>query len=163
MSTALELVYEYRRLMGKCWAGSGLSMDEIEAVEAIEGLFAGGASPLTGVSASLSATLRGGPRHHCAGVELLSADLDQLEVQATSALEAGTRIELRIEDDELRVSYRFKGRVLSMRETEPGGSHTVALELLGVPLLVRRGPKPPRLDPTSGTGRRLGSEPRAAA
>ena len=39
MTTALELLYEYRHLMGKCRSGAGLDMDEIQTVDAIEALF----------------------------------------------------------------------------------------------------------------------------
>src|SRR5688572_28722359 len=39
MTTALELLYEYRHLMGKCRSSAGLDMDEIQAVDAIEALF----------------------------------------------------------------------------------------------------------------------------
>ncbi len=165
MSTALELVYEYRHLMGKCWAGAGLSMDEIEAVEAIEGLFSGSASPFAGSSAGLadrlSATLRGGPRQMVDDVELVAAHLDRLEVRTPAFLELGALIEVLVEDQELRLSYRFKSSVREIADAEAGTARRVVLELHGVPLLVRRGPKPFR--PGGNPNTRLASEPRVAA
>src|SRR5687767_5067724 len=44
MSTALELLYEYRHLMGKCRSSAGLDMDEIQTLDAIEALFEGDGS-----------------------------------------------------------------------------------------------------------------------
>src|SRR5262245_48117403 len=122
MSTALELVYEYRHLMGKCGSGAGLSMDEIEAVEAIEGLFAVSPSPVAGPGAgpagNLRASLRSGARRQSDDVELVAAHLDRLEVLTATFLEVGAPAEVTVEDQELRLSYRFKCRVRSFDEAD---------------------------------------------
>lgn len=161
MSTALELVYEYRHLMGKCRAGAGLSMEEVEAVEVIEGLFAGGAAPFERAGPPLAATVRSGRHRLCDRVELLSADLDQVAVELAAFVEPGLGVELSIEDSELRLSYRFKCRVLSVDEDLSSGRQRVVLELLGAPLLVRRGPRSVR--DAKSMPPRPSSEPRVVA
>lgn len=161
MSTALELVYEYRHLMGKCRAGAGLSMDEIEAVEAIEGLFAVGATPFEQRAGGMSATLRGGPKKLWDKVELLSAELDRIAVRMTACLEPGGLVELLVEDEELRLSYRFRSRVVAVDE-EPDGTWKVSIELFGLPLLLRRGPHRPRQN-AKNLPPRPSSEPRVVA
>jgi hypothetical protein len=158
MSTALELVYEYRYLMGKCRAGAGLSMDEVEAVEVIEGLFAGGPAPFERAG-GLSASVRGG--RLCDRVELVTADLDQVAVHLAAFVEPGAALELSIDDSELRLSYRFKCRVLSVDEDLPRGRQKVVLALLGAPLLIRRGPRSSR--DAKSMPPRPSSEPRVVA
>lgn len=160
MSTALELVYEYRALLGKSRAGAGLSMDEIETVEAIEGLFAVGAVLLE--TSGLVATVRGGPRRLADKVELVSVGLSRVAVKAAAFLEPGARLELMVEDEELRLSYRFMGAVQSIHGDPSAPAHDVTFELVGVPLLVRRGPRVER----SGAKTlppRPSSEPRVVA
>jgi len=163
MSTSLELVYEYRHLMGKCLVGEGLSMDEVWAVEVIEGLFAHDAASFDPAASSLSATLRGGPDKLWGQVELISAELDRIAVRASPFLEPGSLIELLIDDEELRLSYRFKCRILSITPDPDDAveSGVVLLELVGLPLLVRRGPKRPR--PAKSLPPRPSSEPRVVA
>lgn len=161
MSTALELVYEYRHLMGKCRVGAGLSMDEIEAVEAIEGLFAVGATPFEQRAGGLSATLRGGPNKLWDKVQLASAELDRIAVRVTALLEPGSPVELLVEDEELRLSYRFRTRIASV-QGDPAGGYKVVLELVGLPLLVRRGPKQARPN-AKNLPPRPSSEPRVVA
>ena len=160
MSTALELVYEYRALMGRSRSGAGLSMDEIETVEAIEGLFAVGAVPFE--SAGLAAMVRGGPRKLADKVELVSVGLTRVSVKAAAFLVPGARLEIVVEDEELRLSFRFMGVVRSIHGDPSATAHDVTLELAGVPLLVRRGPRVER----SGAKTlppRPSSEPRVVA
>jgi hypothetical protein len=160
MSTALELVYEYRALLGRGRAGAGLTMDEIETVEAIEGLFAVDAVPFE--PAGLAATVRGGPRKLADKVELASVGLSRVSVKAAAFLEPGARLELVVEDEELRLSFRFMGVVRSIHGDPSAPAHDVTLDLVGVPLLVRRGPRVER----SGAKTlppRPSSEPRVVA
>jgi hypothetical protein len=176
MASPLELVYEYRHLMGKCQAGLGLTMDEVEVVEAIENLFRRGSIEFDRsghsngdgngkgkVAATRStATLRGGPHKLWDKVELVSGYLDHFVVQVTAFTEPGVVIELLVEDEERRLSYRFKTCVVSVAEELNQTGQQVVLEIIGAPLLVRRGPRRPRSDHKS-LPPRPSSEPRVVA
>ena len=142
MTTALELLYEYRHLMGKCRSGAGLDMDEIQAVDAIEALFADDAGKSdNGESHGLSATVRGSKL--CDEVKLESILLDRIVVVGCPHVEASAPIEVMIDDPELLLSYRFRGSVAWTRD-DGKGRLAVGIELVGVPVLVRRGPKTAR-------------------
>jgi hypothetical protein len=138
--TALELVYEYRHLMGKCQSafGLGLTMDEALTLDGIHALFAADGAVGRDPTSSLSATLRARSGKMCDEVRLAGVLLDRLELAGCPWIERGSMVEVVIEDAELRLSYRFKARVVSARE-ERGGA-ALGIELLGVPVLVRRGP-----------------------
>jgi hypothetical protein len=142
MTTALELLYEYRHLMGKCRSGAGLDMDEIQAVDAIEALFADDAGRSdTAQPAGLTTLVRG--TKLCDEVKLESILLDRLVVTGCPWVEAAAAIEVIIEDPELLLSYRFRGNVAWTRE-DGKGRLSVGIELVGMPVLVRRGPKSAR-------------------
>ena len=79
MTTALELLYEYRHLMGKCRSGAGLDMDEIQAVDAIEAIFADDAEKSdTAQPNGLTTVVRG--TKLCDDVSLESILLDRLVI-----------------------------------------------------------------------------------
>jgi hypothetical protein len=156
MTTALELLYEYRHLMGKCRSGAGLDMDEIQAVDAIEALFADDAAKSDNASpGGLTTMVRGSKL--CDEVRLESILLDRLVVAGCPYVEAAAPIEVIIEDLELSLSYRFRGQVAWTRD-DGKGRLSIGIELLGVPVLVRRGPKiarPLAARPSSSSKRRL--------
>jgi|RhiMethySRZTD1v2_1073278.scaffolds.fasta_scaffold26159_2 hypothetical protein len=155
MTTALELLYEYRHLMGKCRSGAGLDMDEIQAVDAIEAIFADDAEKSdTAQPSGLTAVVRG--RKLCDDVRLESILLDRLVIAGCPWVEASAAVEVIIEDKELLLSYRFRGTVAWTRD-DGKGRLAVGIELLGVPVLVRRGPKTarPLAAPASSSRRRI--------
>jgi len=164
MTTALELLYEYRHLMGKCSSGAGLDMDEIQAVDAIEGVFADeSASEVGRESLGLTTTLRSGRGKVCDQVQLSSVLLDRLVLKGCPWIESDAVAEIVIEDPELMLSYRFMGKVAWTRE-EPGALLTIGLVLIGVPVLVRRGPKSERsAQAAAAPRRRRRITPRAVA
>src|SRR6185503_8902353 len=84
MTTALELLYEYRHLMGKCRSGAGLDMDEIQAVDAIEALFADDAGKSD--QRGLTTVVRGS--RLCDEVKLEAVLLDRLVVVGCPHVEA---------------------------------------------------------------------------
>jgi len=139
MTTALELLYEYRHLMGKCRSGAGLDMDEIQAVDAIEALFADDAGKSE--QRGLTTVVRGA--RLCDEVKLESVLLDRLVVVGCPHVDASAAIEVMIDDPELLLSYRFRGTVAWTRD-DGNGRLAVGIELVGVPVLVRRGPKTAR-------------------
>lgn len=152
MTTALELLYEYRHLMGKCRSGAGLDMDEIQALDAIEALFAEDARrPDTAQATGLTTVVRGA--RLCDEVKLESIQLDRLLVVGCPWVEAAASLEVIIEDAELMLSYRFRGQVAWTRD-DGTGRLAVGIELVGVPVLVRRGPKSARAQATPSASRR---------
>ena len=162
MTTALELLYEYRHLMGKCSSGEGLDMSEIEVVDAIEGVFSDEAASEVGrESLGLSTVLRSDSGKLSDTVQLFSVLLDRLILKGCPWLEDGAAVEVVIDDPELLLSYRFRGQVAWCCEEE-GDRQTVALTLVGVPVLVRRRARSER--PAAALGRkRRRTVPRAAA
>lgn len=162
MTTALELLYEYRHLMGKCRSGAGLDMDEIQAVDAIEALFADDAAKSDAAQpAGLTTVVRGAKL--CDEVKLESILLDRLVVGGCPWVDSSAAIEVMIEDPELRLSYRFRGQVAWTRD-DGKGRLSVGIELVGAPVLVRRGPRSSRaLTSTPASSRRRIRVARAAA
>ena len=143
MTTALELVYEYRHLMGKCCTGVGLDMDEIQAVDTIEALFAeaeNGASDIGSGPEDLEAVMRSEGGKVSDRVDVLLLRTHEFVVRGCFWLDSGAPVELRFDDDELLLSYRFRGRV-TWTEDETGGLMRAGIQLIGVPVLVRRGPR----------------------
>jgi hypothetical protein len=124
---ALDLVYQYRKLVGKCEAGLGLDVEEIISLTALE-------AHLVAETVDSWCRLRG-PRVNDA-VRMVEIGPRGLVCRQTPYMEEGSRIEIVIEDGDL--SYRFPARVAALRE-DIGDDFAVTLELTGVPVLVHHG------------------------
>ncbi len=142
---ALDLVYQYRVLLGKCSTGAGLTLDEIDTLTGLEAAFVAEASDLRGPDGrrfrrervELSAVLRGGKLHDAVTVTEIAPG--GLVCRSAPWAETGDSVELVIEDEGQSLSYRFKARVLWLREEHEGDDYVMGLELVGIPLLVRYG------------------------
>jgi hypothetical protein len=141
---ALDLVYQYRLLVGKCEAGLGLDVDEIISLTAIESAYAPEASGRPDERrfrrdrVETSCRLRGAPGLNDR-VRLTELGPGGLVCRQTPFVEEGTVIEVVIDDPEVDLSYRFFARVAWLRE-DVGDDFAVGLELVGVPVLVHYGP-----------------------
>ncbi len=146
MSTVLELVYQYRHLVGKSETGAGLDVDEIDALNTIRAMFAGDHPDLdlwrctrqfAREKVTLLARLRS--RDLEDPVEILEVAPGGMVVGAAPFLVPGSTIELIYDDPELALSYRFKALVV-WRADDDQDNFLLGLELVGTPIRLRRKP-----------------------
>jgi hypothetical protein len=132
----LEIVFQYRTLIGKCELGVGLEWDEIEQVNGIEAAFAPTADDCRMKSgrrfrreaARLSALLRGDRIHD--RVELIEMGPGGFVVRGAPFIAGGECIEVIIDDGDF--SYRFSARGVWLKED--GDDYKVGLQLQGMPV-----------------------------
>jgi len=144
MSTALELVYQYRQLAGKCDT-CGLDMEEIDLMTTIEALFKDrgrGDMPrrFARESVDLAASLRG--RGHVDEVRIDNLAPGGLVCQHAPYYEEDDTVEIVIEDQECSLSYRFKAKVTWVREEPASDDYTLGVRFIGQPVLLRYAPGP---------------------
>lgn len=138
---ALDDVYQYRLLLGKCASGAGLSFDEIDLLTVLEAAFAGDGSAAADErkfrreSVSLPAMVRGGKLHDAVRV----ADIGPggMVCERAPYAELGDAVEVIIDDVELSLTYRFKARVQWLRED--GDDYVLGFAWTGTPVLLRHG------------------------
>lgn len=145
MSTALELVYQYRHLLGKRELGAGLSIDEIDALYTIEALFVGDHGGLdvwrctrqhAREKVDIHARLRIGDCDD--PVRIVDIAPGGMVCRSTPFVDDGATVELVVDDDDLGLSYRFKAIVVWLSD-DVNDDFMLGLELTGTPLLLRRG------------------------
>jgi hypothetical protein len=143
VSTALELVYQYRFLRGKCEAGRGLTVDEIDALAAIEALFSSRLDPAEPYfegrqhareKADLPAQLRN--RTLADKVRIVELSPSGMVVAQAPFVDEGVTLEIVVDDREVGLSYRFRARV-AWRRDDGDEDYVLGLELLGTPVLMR--------------------------
>lgn len=141
---ALDLVYQYRKLVGKCEAGLGLDVEEILSLSALESAFA--PEPQAGPDerrfrrdrVDTTCRLRGAPGLNDR-VRLTEIGPGGLVCRQAPFVDEGTVVEVVIDDAEVDLSYRFYARVAWLRE-DVADDFALGLEFVGVPLLVHYGP-----------------------
>lgn len=129
MSTALELVYQYRQLLAKCEGDAGLTLDEIELFSTLEQLIDGSAQ------LPFAAQLR--TARFADTILVAALGREGVLCVGCDFVEKDQRVELRFEDDELSLSYRFSARVDWARERDDA-TFDVGLRWEGPPVLVRK-------------------------
>jgi len=136
MSTALELVYRYRQLAGKCDM-RGLSMDEVLLMDTIESLFREGghhARKFARERVNIEATLRG--RKHTDSIKISDLAPGGLECIRAPYYERGDEVEIVIADEECSLSYRFKAVVTWLREENDSDDYRMGMKFVGSPVLL---------------------------
>jgi hypothetical protein len=129
----VDVLFQYRTLIGKCELGQGLDWDDIEQVTSIESMFEPVANDRRGrrfrrQRVRLQALMRGDRIHDL--VEVTELSLGGLVVRNAPYVSAGEMIELVIEVGDL--SYRFRARGVWLKED--GDDYRVGLQLIGMPV-----------------------------
>jgi hypothetical protein len=135
----VDVVFQYRTLIGKCELGVGLDWDEIEQVTAIESAFeptvddrrmkAGRRFRREAIK--LDALMRGDRIHD--RVEVIEIGPGGIVVRNAPYVAHGEQVELVMEEGER--SYRFCAQGVWMKDD--GDDYRVGLELVGMPVCLR--------------------------
>jgi hypothetical protein len=135
----VEVVFQYRTLIGKCELGVGLDWDEIEQMTAIESVF----TPTTDSSRTTAgrrfrrevfqgtALLRGDRIND--RVEVLEIGPGGIVVRNAPFIANGEHVEIVIEEGDK--SYRFGAEGVWMKDD--GDDYRVGLALVGMPVCLR--------------------------
>lgn len=146
----LALVYEYRHLLGKCTAGVGVTVAEIERLTRLEAMFEPGEDDRRARDGRrfrrepvhLDGVVRGGALHDAVTISELT--LGGLVCVRAPWAEVGTVVDIAITDGDAHRSYRFKGVVRSV--VDDGDDYRLGIELVGAPVMVRYA-APQTIDP----------------
>ncbi len=149
----LDLVYQYRVLLGKCSSGAGLTMDEIERLTNLEATFVAGEDDRRAAEGrrfrrervALRAVVRGGGGDLHDSVTIAELTLGGLVCTGAPYAEAGTPIDIVIDDPVGHRSYRFKGRVQWVGD-DADDDYRLGIELTGTPVMIRYS-APQTIDP----------------
>ncbi len=136
----VEIIFQYRTLVGKCDLGVGLDWDEIEQVAAIEAAFAPSEDDRRMKSgrkfrreATTQDVLIRGDRIHDR-VELVEVGPGGFVVRHAPFVARGEQIEIQIDEGEL--SYRFRAQGVWMKDD--GDDYKVGLALIGMPVCLHK-------------------------
>jgi len=129
MSEMLATFYQLRVLRGRCEAGAELGMDDIHTLNALE-------RRASKQRIDLGAVLKRGA--YADGVRVSAMGPGDVLCHGCPWLEVGDVVDIAIEQADC--SYRFKARVSWCAEDEQGDFDAV-LAFLGIPVMLRRGPK----------------------
>lgn len=135
----VEVVFQYRTLMGKCDLGVGLDWDEIEQVTAIESAFEPTADDrrmkagrkFRREAVKLSAVVRGDRIND--RVDVVEIGPGGLVVRHAPFIAAGEHVEIVMDDGDH--SYRFSAVGKWMKDD--GDDYRVGLALVGMPVCLR--------------------------
>ena len=136
----VEVVFQYRTLMGKCELGVGLDWDEIEQVTAIESAFEPTSDDrrmragrrFRRESVKLSAILRGDRIND--QVDVVEIGPGGLVVRNAPFVASGEHVEIVIEDGDR--SYRFGAEGVWLKDD--GDDYKVGLALIGMPVCLHK-------------------------
>jgi hypothetical protein len=136
----VEVVFQYRSLIGKCELGVGLEWDEIEHVTMIESAFAPTADDrrmkagrrFRREAVKLSAMVRGDRIND--RVDVIELGPGGAVIRNAPYIARNEQIELVIDDGEL--SYRFRARGVWLKDD--GDDYRVGLELIGMPVCLHK-------------------------
>jgi hypothetical protein len=136
----VDVLFQYRTLIGKCELGSGLDWEDIETVSAIEAMF--DPSPedrrlrrgrrFRRQAVRLQAVVRGDRIHD--RVEVTEISLDGMVIRNAPYIARGEQTEIVIDDGEL--SYRFRVRGVWLKED--GDDYRVGLQIIGMPVCLHK-------------------------
>lgn len=140
MITTLELVYQYRRLVGRCSTGAGLDFEEIDTLANIEALFAphDPRGELASEAVELGGSLKRQVFHD--PVQVVRLGPAGCVCRQAPFADEGELVELVIDDPERAMSYRFKATI--SRLDDDGDDYLLVMKFIGVPVLVRYGSFP---------------------
>jgi hypothetical protein len=136
----VDIVFQYRSLVGRCELGVGLEWDEIEQVTAIESAFAptdDDRRMKTGrrfrrEQVKLSGLLRGDRIHD--RVEVTEFGPSGAVVRNAPYVARGELVELVIDHEDH--SYRFRAKGVWLKED--GDDYRVGLKLIGMPVCLHK-------------------------
>lgn len=136
----LEVVFQYRSLVGKCELGVGLEWDEIEQVTAIESAFEPTADDrrtrhgrrFRRVPTRLTGLLRGDRIND--RVDVVELGPGGMVIRNAPYVAADEQVELIVEDGDK--SYRFRARGVWLKDD--GDDYRVGLALVGMPVCLNK-------------------------
>lgn len=136
----VDVVFQYRSLIGKCELGVGLEWDDIEQVTMIESAFTPTADDhrmkkgrrFRRETVKLTALMRGDRIND--RVDVIEIGLGGLVVRNAPYVARGEQVELVIDDGDK--SYRFRAQGVWLKDDND--DYRVGLELVGMPVCLHK-------------------------